>query len=73
MPPDLLMDGLGIDTAYINRVGSVSAVEQDRKSLDQDRLKEELLKSGVPAEVIVRSFSVSTKTSHVSSVRFSAK
>lgn len=67
-----MMGALGIDTAYIRSVGSVAQYSQDRRSLNQDLLKEELLKAGLPAETVVKCFAKATRTSTYKTVRFTS-
>lgn len=66
----VLLDTLGIDSALDPRVGSVTAYSQQRSSLNQSKLKEELLKAGLPAEAIVRCFTKATTYSESSGLKF---
>lgn len=65
-----MLEALGIDTAYIRSVGSVVKYEQTRRLLDQDKLKQELLNAGMPAEILVKCFANATKQSTSAGVRF---
>ena len=66
----VLLDALGIDSALDPRAGSVTAYSQQRSSLSQPKLKEELLKAGMPAEVIVKCFARATTYSESTGLKF---
>lgn len=67
---EVLLDTLGIDSALDPKVGSVTRYEQTRSSLNQGKLKEDLLKAGMPAEVIVRCFTKATTISESRGLKF---
>jgi ATP phosphoribosyltransferase regulatory subunit HisZ len=67
---EVLLDAIGIQSALDPRSGSVTRYSQSRSSLNQSRLKEELLKKGVPAEVIVACFTKATSFSTSSGIKF---
>jgi hypothetical protein len=66
----VLLDSLGLDSALDPRTGSVTAYTQQRSTLNQPKLKDELLKAGLPAEMIVRCFSKATTYSESSGLKF---
>jgi ATP phosphoribosyltransferase regulatory subunit HisZ len=67
---EVLLTTLGIESALDPRYGSVTAYTQQRSSLNQGKLKEELLKAGMPAETIVRCFSKATTYTESSGLKF---
>lgn len=67
---EVLLTTLGIESALDPRFGSVTAYTQQRSSLNQGKLKEELLKAGMPAETIVRCFSKATTYTESSGLKF---
>jgi hypothetical protein len=67
---EVLLDTLGIDSALDPRIGSVTRYDQTRSSLNQGKLKEELLKAGLPAEVIVKCFTKATTISESRGLKF---
>jgi hypothetical protein len=67
---EVLMESLGIASAYDPAVGSATRYSQDRTSLNQSRLKEELLHTGMPAEVIIRCFDKATTHTTSSGLKF---
>ena len=67
---EVLLSTLGIESALDPKCGSVTAYSQQRSSLNQGKLKEELLKSGMPAETIVRCFSKATTYTESSGLKF---
>ena len=67
---EVLLTTLGIESALDPRSGSVTAYTQQRSSLNQGKLKEELLKAGMPAETIVRCFSKATTYTESSGLKF---
>ena len=67
---EVLMETLGLDSALEPGAGSMTKYTQDRSNLDRSKLKEELLKSGMPAEVIIRCFNKATTYTTASGVKF---
>jgi hypothetical protein len=67
---EVLLNTLGIESALDPRVGSVTAYTQQRSSLNQGKLKEELLKAGLPAETIVKCFTKATTYTESSGLKF---
>lgn len=53
-------------------IGDVTLVEGSRKHLNQDQLKEELLKRGVASQIIVDAFEQATSTNYSLSVNYRA-
>lgn len=66
----VLLDTLGIEAATDPKYGSVTAYTQQRSALNQSKLKEELLKAGMPAEVIVKCFTKATTYTESSGLKF---
>ena len=67
---EVLMETLGLESALEPGAGSMTKYTQDRSNLDRSKLKEELLKSGMPAEVIIRCFNKATTHTTASGVKF---
>ena len=67
---EVLLDAIGIQSAIDPRVGSVTRYTQQRSSLNQGKLKEELLKTGMPAEIIVKCFGKATTYTESSGIKF---
>ena len=67
---EVLLDSLSLDSVLDPRSGSVTRYSQNRSNLDKSKLKEELLKSGMPAETIVRCFDKSTTFTSFTGVKF---
>ena len=67
---EVLLDALGIQSAYQPHVGSITAYSQQRSSLNQTKLKEELMKSGMPAEVVVKCFTKATTYNESKGLKF---
>ena len=67
---EVLLDTIGIESALDPRVGSVTKYTQSRSNLNQTKLKEELLKAGMPADVVVRCFGKATTHSSSSGLKF---
>ena len=67
---EVLLDTIGIESALDPRAGSVTKYSQERSSLDKAKLKEELLKAGLPAEVVVRCFSRATSYATSTGLKF---
>ena len=66
----VLLETLGLDAAMDPGVGSVTSYTQQRSNLNQSKLKEELLKAGMPAEVIVGCFAKATTYTESSGLKF---
>jgi hypothetical protein len=66
------LDVLGVSAVKDNILGGAAWVESSRKSLDQKRMREYLLRKGVPADWIRESIEEATKTTPSSYVRYTA-
>ena len=69
---EVLLDTLQIAGGVLPSIGTVVRYTQERSNLDKSKLKEELLKQGLPAEVIMQCFSASTTFSKSSGVKFTS-
>jgi hypothetical protein len=69
---EVLLDTLQIAGGVLPSVGTVVQYTQERSNLDKSKLKEELLKQGIPAEIIMQCFYKSTTFSKSSGVKFTS-
>lgn len=65
-----VFDGWNIQSIKDERLGSLSEVTQTRPSLDKEKLKKELVRNGVPVDVVTDCFSKATTETTSKSYRY---